>query len=163
MIEFTYPSDYTVDDIPVFEVMKEQAADAGITLELKATPWADISRIFTYGDSWTDMVAIWNRWNPDMGGYFTQLLVDDQTMAYFDGLPDADRARELYAQVMSETDPEARADLTAQLDAEVAEQVLVLVPVAKAEAIEVWDDAKVGGYQSDPYTWRANLKNAFLK
>jgi peptide/nickel transport system substrate-binding protein len=163
VIEFTYPSDYTVDDIPVFEVMKEQAADAGITLELKATPWADISRIFTYGDSWTDMVAIWNRWNPDMGGYFTQLLVDDQTMAYFDGLPEADRARELYAQVMSETDPETRADLTAQLDAEVAEQVLVLVPVAKAEAIEVWDDAKVGGYQSDPYTWRANLKNAFLK
>ncbi|MET0295818.1 MAG: ABC transporter substrate-binding protein [Microbacterium sp.] len=162
-IELSYPSDYTVDDIPVFEVLQQQAAEAGINVQLVATPWADISRIFTYGESWTDMVAIWNRWNPDMGGYFTQLLVDDQAMAYFDGLPDADRARELYAELMSETDPDTRQELSDELNDEVAEQVLVLIPVAKAEAIEVWDDTVVGGYESDPYTWRLNLKNAFLK
>ncbi|MEW1835715.1 ABC transporter substrate-binding protein [Microbacterium sp. NPDC079995] len=162
-IELSYPSDYTTDDIPVFEVLQQQAADAGINVELVATPWADISRIFTYGESWTDMVAIWNRWNPDMGGYFTQLLVDDQAMAYFDGLPDADRARELYAELMSETDPAARQELSDELNYEVAEQVLVLIPAAKAEAIEVWDDTAVGGYESDPYTWRMHLKDAFLK
>jgi peptide/nickel transport system substrate-binding protein len=162
-IQLSYPSDYTTDDIPVFEVMQQQAQEAGINLELVATPWADISRIFTYGDSWTDMVAIWNRWNPDMGGYFTQLLVDDQTMAYFDGMEDADRARELYAELMSETDPDVRQELSDELNAEVAEQALVLIPAAKAEAIEVWDDSAVGGYDTDPYTWRSNLKNAFLR
>lgn len=162
-IELSYPSDYTTDDIPVFEVVQQQAADAGINVQLVATPWADISRVFTYNESWKDMVAIWNRWNPDTGGYFTQLLVDDQAMAYFDDIPEADRARELYAELMSETDPAARQKLSDELNNEVAEQVLVLTPVAKAEAIEVWDDAAVGGYQSDPYTWRMHLKDAFLK
>lgn len=162
-IELSYPSDYTVDDIPVFEVMKEQAAEAGITIELKATPWADISRVFTYGESWTDMVAIWNRWNADQAGYFTQLLVDDQAMAYFDDNPDADRARELYAELRAETDPAVREALSDELNYEVAEKVLDIIPVAKAEAIEVWDPEIVGGYQSDPYTWRMHLEDLFLQ
>lgn len=161
-IQLSYPSDYTTDDIPVFEVMKEQAAEAGIDIELVATPWADISRIFTYGESWTDMVAIWNRWNADQAGYFTQLIVDDQAMAYFDDNPDADRARELYAELRTETDPEARAAISDELNYEVAEQVLNIIPVAKAEAIEIWDDTKVAGYQSDPYTWRMHLKDLYL-
>ncbi|GAB2467920.1 peptide/nickel transport system substrate-binding protein [Conyzicola lurida] len=162
-IQLSYPSDYTPEDIPVFEVMKEQAAEAGINIELVATPWADISRIFTYGESWTDMVAIWNVVNVDPAGYFNQFLLDEGQMAYFDGNPDADEARALHQELQTTTDPETRAELTVALDNEVADKVIKLIPLAKAQLIEVWDDTKIGGYSTDPYSSRWKLKELYLK
>ncbi len=162
-IELSYPSDYTTDDIPVFEVVKQQAAKAGITIKLVGTPWSDISKIFTYGQSWTDAVAIWNRSNADYTGYFNQLLIDKAAFASFTGNADADKARALLATLTTETNLKKRAALAAQLDNEVASKVLTLIPVAKAETFEVWDSSKVGGYSTDPYNWRMNLKNVYVK
>jgi len=143
--------------------MKEQAAEAGINIELVATPWADISRIFTYGESWTDMVAIWNVVNVDPAGYFNQFLLDEGQMAYFDGNPDADEARALHQELQTTTDPETRAELTVALDNEVADKVIKLIPLAKPQQIEVWDSAKIGGYATDPWSSRWRLKELFLK
>lgn len=162
-IKLSYPSDYTPEDIPIYEVMKEQAAEAGINIELVATPWADISRIFTYGESWTDMVAIWNVVNVDPAGYFNQFLLDAGQMAYFDGNPDADEARALHQELQTTTDAATRKTLTEELDNEVADKVIKLIPLAKPQQIEVWDSAKVGGYSTDPWSSRWRLKELFLK
>lgn len=162
-IELSYPSDYTTGDIPIFETMKQQAAKAGITLKLVGTPWSQISRIFTYGDDWSDMVAIWNRSNADYTGYFNQQLVDGSVFSRWDGNADADEAKELLTELTTETDQSKRATIAQELNDEVADKVLAIVPVAKAEAYQVWDSSKVGGYETDPYTWRSHLEDVYLK
>lgn len=162
VIDFTYPSDFSPEDIPVYEVMKQQAADAGITINLVATPWAEIQKIFTFGESFTDMVAIWNIANADYTGYFNQFITDEGPMAHWQGNPEADEARALLAQLGVETDPAARKKIADELNINVAENVLKLIPLAKPQVLEVWDESKLKGYETDAFSFRIALKDAWL-
>jgi peptide/nickel transport system substrate-binding protein len=161
-ISLSYPSDLSQQNIPVYEVMKQQAADAGITLNLVATPWAEISKTYTYGDPFTDMVSFGNIFNADYTGYFNQYLSDTGLMNHWKATPDADKARDLLKQLTVETDQDKRHELAVQLNDEVAENVLNIVPLATPQVVEVWDANQLHGYSSDPYSFRYRLKDAWL-
>lgn len=161
-IELSYPGDQSKQNIPVYELMKEQAAEAGITINLVEKTWSEISRTFTYGDSFTDLVSFGNIYNADYTGYFNQYLSDSGNLNWWKDNSDADTARELLAQLKTETDADARSDLAVQLNNEVADKVLNIVAAAEPQSLSAWNTSTVHGFSSDPYTFFYHVDDLWL-
>lgn len=73
-ITLTYASDAAFAlDVPMVEVMQAQLAEAGITLELEAVPWADVLASYTTGE-WEDLLLVPGVYQPDPAVYFAPVL-----------------------------------------------------------------------------------------
>ncbi|MCI1018964.1 ABC transporter substrate-binding protein [Microbacterium sp. C5A9] len=161
-ITLSYMGDVAAAHHPVYEMMQQQLAEAGITLNLKATPLAEISPIFTTGESWTDLVAIPGSPRASAVFYLEPVLLEGGVYNHWDGNPDAEKARTLLQQAKAATSPEEYADLVDQLATETAEQVLEVVPAAVPVYFEVWDANKLHGYENDAFYSRSALDRAWL-
>lgn len=161
-ITLSYMGDVAAAHHPVYEMMQQQLAEAGITLNLQATPLAEISPIFTTGESWTDLVAIPGSPRASAVFYLEPVLLEGGVYNHWDGNPDADKARELLTQAKAATSPEEYADLVDQLATEAAEQVLEFVPAAVPVYFEVWDAGKLHGYESDAFYSRSALDSSWI-
>ena len=161
-ITLSYMGDVAQAHHPVYELMQQQLAEAGITLELEATPLSEISPIFTSGESWTDLVAIPGSPRASAVFYLQPVLDEGGVYNHWDGNPDADKARELLSQAETTSDPDEYDDLVDQLATEAAEQVLELVPAAVPVYYEVWDGSTLHGYESDSFYSRYKLDEAWL-
>lgn len=161
-ITLSYMGDVAAAHHPVYEMMQQQLAEAGITLTLKATPLAEISPIFTTGESWTDLVAIPGSPRASAVFYLEPVLLEGGVYNHWDGNPDAEKARELLQQAKAATSPEEYNDLVDQLATETAEQVLEVVPAAVPVYFEVWDANKLHGYENDAFYSRSALDRAWL-
>ncbi|WP_334152200.1 ABC transporter substrate-binding protein [Microbacterium sp.] len=161
-ITLSYMGDVAQSHHPVYEMMQQQLAEAGITLNLEATPLSEIAPIFTTGESWTDLVAIPGSPRASAAFYLQPVLLEGGVYNHWDGNPDADKARELLTQAMAAATPEEYNDLIDQLAEETAEQVLEIVPAAVPVYFEVWDANKLKGYESDAFYSRYKLDSAWL-
>lgn len=161
-ITLSYMGDVAQAHHPVYEMMQQQLAEAGITLNLDAKPLSEIAPVFTTGETWTDLVAIPGSPRASSLFYYDPLMVEGGVYNHWADNPDADRARELFQQAKSAADPEEYADLVEQLTEESAEQVLEFVPLAVPVYFEVWDSAKLQGYESDAYYSRYRLDESWL-
>lgn len=161
-ITLSYMGDVAAAHHPVYEMMQQQLAEAGITLNLKATPLAEISPIFTTGESWTDLVAIPGSPRASAVFYLEPVLLEGGVYNHWDGNPDAAKARELLQQAKAATSPEEYADLVDQLATEAAEQALEFVPAAVPVYFEVWDSSKLHGYEADAFYSRSALDTSWL-
>ncbi len=161
-VTLSYFGDVVQAQHPIYEVMQQQLAEAGITLNLKATPAAELAPIFTAGETFTDLVSLPTSYKADPTFYFDTFLAEAGAMNHWKGNADADAALDLLARAKAETDPATKGDLLAQLVDEVAEQVLVLVPMAVPQHFELWDDTRFRGYDTDPYGSRHRLKGSWV-
>jgi peptide/nickel transport system substrate-binding protein len=143
-------------------MMQQQLAEAGITLNLKATPLSEIAPIFTSGETWTDLVAIPGSPRASAAYYLEPVLLEGGYYNHWDGNPDAEKARELLEQAKSAATPEDYEDLVAQLANEAADKAIEFVPAAVPVYFEVWDSTKLQGYQNDAFYSRSGLDTAWL-
>lgn len=162
-IQLSYFGDVAAAHHPIYEMMQQQLAEAGISLVLKATPTAELAPIYTTGESFTDLVSLPGSYRPDPTLYFDGFLSESGLYNYWRDVPDADRSRELLSELRSESDPDAKTELIGDLTEEVTEQVLVLMPLALPVYMEIWDPATLRGYESDPYTSLYNLTESWLE
>jgi len=161
-ITLSYMGDVAAAHHPVYEMMQQQLAEVGITLNLKATPLAEISPVFTTGESWTDLIAIPGSPRASGAYYLEPVLLEGGYYNHWDGNPDAEKARDLLTQAKSATSPDEYADLMDQLATEAADKALEFVPAAVPVTFEVWDSNKLQGYTTDSYTARSALDSAWL-
>lgn len=161
-IELSYFADVVQNQHPIYEQMQQQLAEAGITLKLNAAPASELSPIFTAGETFTDLVSLPWSYRADPTFYFDPFLSDSGAMNHWDGNADADSAKALLAEAKATSDPDEKADLIDQLTTEVADQVLILVPMAVPAHFELWNDDTLHGYTTDPYGSRYNLTNAWV-
>lgn len=158
-IRLSYASDASfATDVPAYEVMKEQLADAGITLELEPTPWTSIVSRYI-GGSYVDLIAVPGTYQPDVTAYFASIFTPTSptnrvTTAHSPG------AAELAA-LFATTDPAERRAKLKELEDIVATNAYLYVLYAQPQRFEIWRD-RVKGYRIDPYSYRINLKNAWL-
>lgn len=162
-IQLSYFGDVAASHHPIYELMQQQLAEAGISLSLKSTPTSELAPIYTAGESFTDMVALPGSSRPDPILYFDGFLSDTGLYNYWREAPEAQRARQLLQDARAEADPERKQDLVDELTTEVTEQVLVLMPLALPVYMEIWDGAALHGYESDPYTSMYNLTQSWLE
>lgn len=161
-ITLSYMGDVAAAHQPVYQMMQQQLAEAGITLNLKATPLSEISPIFTSGESWTDLVAIPGSPRASAAYYLEPVLLEGGYYNRWDGNPDADKARELLKRAKSATSPEEYADLIEQLATEAADKALEFVPAAVPVYFEVWDANRLRDYENDAFYSRSALDRAWL-
>lgn len=162
-IPLMYMGDVAQAHHPIYELMQQQAAEAGITLQLKATPLAEVSPIFTTGEAFDGMVSIPASFRADPTNYFDSFLEPGGVYNHVEQNPDADLARTLLEQAKATVDPDAKAALVQELAEEVADKALVIVPLATAAYFEVWDGNTVKGYDSDAYTYRTKLTGTWVQ
>jgi peptide/nickel transport system substrate-binding protein len=157
-ISLTYASDAAFAlDVPMVEVLKEQLAEAGITLELKPLPWSEVLPAYMAG-TWSDLILVPGVYQADPALYFTTILTPGLPMVKTVTADSPEVA--LFTQLRSTTDEDARKDILAELEDLVAENVNVLVAYTMPQRYEVWGDT-VSGYDVDPYTTRDALKDTF--
>lgn len=161
-IQLSYFGDVAAAHHPIYELMQQQLAEAGITLNLKATPTSELAPIYTAGESFTDLVSLPGSYRPDPALYFDGFLSDEGLYNYWRENPDADRARQLLTSVRAESDPDEKLELVHALTDEVTEQVLVLMPLALPVYIEIWNEDTLHGYATDPYTSMYTLTESWL-
>lgn len=161
-ITLSYMGDVAAAHHPVYEMMQQQLAEAGITLNLKATPLSEIAPVFTSGETWTDLVAIPGSPRASAVFYLEPVLLSGGVYNHWDGNPDADKARELITAAKAAATPEEYNDLVDQLATEAADQVLEIVPAAVPVYFEVWDSTKLQGYTNDVFYSRSGLDTAWL-
>lgn len=161
-ITLSYMGDVAAAHHPVYEMMQQQLAEAGITLNLKATPLSEIAPIFTAGESWKDLVAIPGSPRASAAYYLDPVLVDGSYYNHWEGNPDADKARDLLQRAKSASSPEEYNDLIGELAIEAADQALEFVPAAVPLNFEVWDSSVLHGYETDSYSARSALDSAWL-
>lgn len=161
-ITINYFGEVAQNHHPMYELMQQQLAEAGITLQLNAMSTAEISPIFTQGASFTDLVSLPWSYRANSAFYFDPFLSEAGAMNHWEGNPDAAEAIALLAEAKTITDIEEQAGVIQELNEIVAENVLVLVPAALPQNYQVWDAEALFGYTTDPYTSRYNLKNAWL-
>lgn len=158
-ITVTYPSDAAfARDVALYEVMKEQLRSVGINLELNPTPWADILGDYIAG-SYTGLLSVPGTYLPDPSGYFSSLLTAERPTNKTGEA--GQRASELYQEYVATADPDERAAILTELEREVAEQVLILIPYVMAQRQELWT-VRLQDYDVDPYSYRRNLREAWL-
>ncbi|GAB3595636.1 ABC transporter substrate-binding protein [Microbacterium tumbae] len=161
-ITLSYMGDVAQAHHPVYEMMQQQLAEAGITLNLEATPLSEIAPVFTTGETWTDLVAIPGSPRASAVFYLEPVLLPGGVYNHWDGNPDAEKARELLTQAKAAATPEEYADLVEQLATEAADQVLEFVPAAVPVYFEVWDSSRLQGYENDVFYSRSGLDSAWL-
>ncbi|WEG08676.1 ABC transporter substrate-binding protein [Microbacterium horticulturae] len=161
-ITLRYMGDVAQAHHPVYEMMQQQLAEAGITLKLEATPLAEIAPVFTSGESWTDLVAIPGSPRASAVFYLEPVLLPGGVYNHWDGNPDAEHARDLLKEAKKTADPDAYAKLVDELAQEAADKVLEFVPAAVPVYYEVWDSNRLHGYKSDTYYSRFHLAQSWL-
>ncbi|WP_062461889.1 ABC transporter substrate-binding protein [Demequina soli] len=153
-ITLTYASDAAFAlDVPMVEVLQQQLAEAGITLELVGKPWTEVLQSYI-GGSWTDLVLVPGVYQPDPASYFSTILTPGLPMVTTVTADSPEVA--LYMQLRSTFDEAQREEILAQLEDTVAENVDVLVAYTGPQRYEVWGDT-VTGYEVDPFTYREGL------
>ncbi|CAN5270407.1 ABC transporter substrate-binding protein [soil metagenome] len=158
-VRLDYASDASfATDVPAYEVMKEELAEAGIELQLAAAPWASIISRYI-GGTFTDLIAVPGMYQPDVTSYFASFFsLTSPTNRVT--TPQSPGVAELAA-LTAASDPVARRTLLATLEDIVATNAYVYVLYAQPQRFEVWSH-RVKGYRVDPYGYRVNLKNAWL-
>jgi peptide/nickel transport system substrate-binding protein len=157
-VTITYPSDAAFSrDVAVYEVMQEQLKKVGITLKLNPTPWAEILPSFSTG-KFTGMVVVPGTYAPDPTSYFVPFVVPGLAM---NKTGDAGKTATALFGRLSVTMGAAREPVLAQLENEVADKALVIVPFVVAQRQEIWSP-RLQGYAVDPYSYRMHLKEAWL-
>lgn len=162
VIELSYIGDVAAAHHPIYELMQQQLAEAGITLNLNATPLAELSPVWTTGENWTDLVSIPGSTKIDASAYFDAYLSEGGMLNKWEGNPDGELAMSLLPQIKAATDSATKAELIEELANEVAEKVLMVNTVAMPVYFEVWDSAKLVDYSSDPFDARYNLIDAWI-
>lgn len=162
-IEISYLSDAATSHHPVYELMQQQLAEAGITLNLKATPLAELSPTWTAGESFRDLASIPASTKVDPVFHYTAFLDEGAVLNWWGDDPDAERAYEIFEAMKVETDLEEKARLVQELSDEVADKMLILAPMALPVKFEVWDSTKLHGFKSDPYNARYHLVESWLE
>ncbi|MDR0837227.1 MAG: ABC transporter substrate-binding protein [Propionibacteriaceae bacterium] len=160
-ITLTYGTNTT--DVSALEVIAQNLADAGITLKLNGVPYAEVQNVFTTGAPFmSELIYVVGTKAADPAAAYTSWLTDGGLVSHWQNNPDAEAAKALLAQINVETDPAVRIDLLNQLNAEVADKVLILTPYATPLAYHLWS-SKVHGYQTDPQDGRVHLRDAWIE
>ncbi|MFT4083445.1 MAG: ABC transporter substrate-binding protein [Nocardioides sp.] len=154
-----YPSDASfARDVALYEVMQEQLKAVGIKVVLDPTPWAEILADYIKG-SWDGLIAVPGTAQPDPTAYFNAFLVPGQPTNKSGKA--GTRAAALLQQLRQTTSAKRQPVVLRRLENEVADKVLVIVPYVVAQRQEIWS-RRLQGYQVDPYSFRRNLKKAWL-
>jgi peptide/nickel transport system substrate-binding protein len=158
-VRLNYASDASfAADVPAYEVMKEQLSAAGIDLELAAAPWSSIISRYI-GGTFTDLIAVPGMYQPDVTSYFASFFSPTSPTNRVT-TPQSPGVAELAA-LTAATDPAERRSLLTKLEDIVATNAYVYVLYAQPQRFEVWSH-RVKGYRVDPYSYRVDLKNAWL-
>ncbi|MFL4473050.1 ABC transporter substrate-binding protein [Paeniglutamicibacter sp. MACA_103] len=158
-VTITYPSDASFSrDIALYEVMKEQLRAVGIELVLNPLPWADTLSTFVSG-KFKGIIAIPGVARSDASAYFAGFLSPKATTNTTGA--HGKKATALWQKLNTTIDPAQRKEALQQLETEVADQVLNLVPYVVTQRQELWSP-RLQGYAPDPYSFRINLKKGWL-
>lgn len=159
-VTLNYASDASFAlDVPVYEVWKEQLAEAGITLNLEGSSWADV--VGSYGSStYTEMVAIPGIYAPDVTSYLSAVMFPDSPRNLGLLEPDSPGVAEFQA-LYTITDPEERQAKLADVQDLVAENAYMYMLFSQPQRYEVWSQ-DVQGYDVDPYTYRSKLNETWF-
>lgn len=158
-ISLTYPSDASFSrDVALYEVMKEQLKEVGIDLVLNPLPWADVLVRYVQGN-FDGMISIPGTAQTDVSAYFSSFLTIGAPTNTTGAA--GTEASALLTKLVGTTDPEARTAALRNLEHEVAEEVLLLIPYVVTQRQELWSN-RFQGYAADPYSFRKNLKNGWL-
>lgn len=157
--DLTYAGDLSAADVPALEVIKQQLAEAGITMNLRSVEWPAIAAVLGGAAPAPGLTLLPSIAQSDVSGYFAS--VSRGVLDFWGDSPDAVTARQLAGELISETDQKKRADIAAELSNEIADQVLVLTPAATAQGHEVLSST-VKGYTPDPYMARTSLRDAWI-
>ncbi|WP_336661988.1 ABC transporter substrate-binding protein [Leucobacter sp. USHLN154] len=159
-IDLTYAGDISAADVPMLEVLKEQLKQAGITLNLKAEAWSNITAIFGGAPAPSGLLLIPMIAQSDVSGYFA--ATSGSVLDFWGDNPDAQSARALVQQMIHEPDVDKRRALVQQATNEITDKVLLLIPASSVMGYE-YLSPKVQGYTPDPFMGRINLKNASIE
>ncbi len=162
VVNLSYLGDVAAAHHPIYELMQQQLAEAGITLNLDSVPLAELSPVWTTGESFTDLASVPGSTKVDATAYFDAYLSEGGVLNKWEGNPDAATAMDLLVEAKTATDPAVKADLIAELSNEVAEKVLMVNTVALPVYFEVWNSDVLQGYSSDPYDARYNLIDSWI-
>lgn len=158
-VVITYPSDASFSrDVALYEVMKEQLREVGIDLVLNPLPWADTLSKYASGN-FTGLIAIPGVARADASAYFSGFLAP-KAPTNTTG-EQGERATALWQILNTTVDPEQRKEALANLEHEVADQALNLVPYVVTQRQELWS-SRLRDYAPDPYSFRINLKKGWL-
>jgi peptide/nickel transport system substrate-binding protein len=153
-----YASDASFSlDVPLYEMMKEQLNKVGINLELNAIPWSEVLTRYTQGD-WDGLVSVPGVYYGEPSVYLNFLAKGSpyNKISNVEG-----KAGDLYEKMLTVSDTKERKDLVAQINDQIAQDALMIVPYAQPQRQELWSSS-LKGYSVDPYTKRMNLKNAWI-
>lgn len=145
--------------IKAAQLMKEQVAEAGITLDIQVIPFENLVPTLLSEDWGSDMIALTSALNADPSQYaalwFAQgsptTKVDDQKLW---DLMDT-------AQASNGTGEERKADYQGICDY-VADQAYMVNSYAAPTTYDVWNPKKVKGFTADVTNTRLFLKEAWL-
>lgn len=158
-VTLTYPSDASFSrDVALYEVMKEQLREVGIDLVLNPLPWADTLSKYATGN-FTGLIAIPGVARADASAYFSGFLAP--------GAPtntSAEQGRQataLWQKLNTTIDPVQRQKVLADLEKEVADEVLNIVPYVVTQRQELWS-GRLQDYAPDACSFRINLKKGWL-
>ena len=158
-LDLTYAGDMSAAEVPMLEVMKEQMAAAGITLNLKAVEWPALSSILGGAEPPEGLIFLPTIAQSDVSGYF--VTVSDSLLNFWGDLPDAKNANAMQRELIATTDPDKRRELTEKLSHEFADQALLFIGGSHPLGYEYYSES-VQGYTPDPFMGRIHLKDAWI-
>lgn len=158
-VTITYPSDASFSrDVALYEVMKEQLREVGIDLVLNPLPWADTLSKYISGN-FTGLIAIPGVARADASAYFSGFLAPK---APTNTTGDQGKQATALWQILNTTvEPQQRKEALLDLEQEVADKVLNIVPYVVTQRQELWS-SRLQDYAPDPYSFRINLKKGWL-
>lgn len=158
-VNFKIASNSTVA-IKAAQLMKEQVAEAGITLNIQTVAYEDMVSSVLSKDWGADMVTLTSALNADASQYvalwFTQgsatsKVNDPQLTTLMNA-----------AKASAGSDEDRKKDYQAICDY-VADNAYMVTPYAAPTVHDVWNPAKLEGYQTDVTGTRLFLKEAWIK
>lgn len=159
-ISLVYQADS--NDKSTWELLKEQTADAGITVDLQPVEYSRIQDVFTSGAAFFgDIIAVQNVGRADIAGDFNQWVPESANLNAFKGSDQTATLQDLYTQLTAEPDDDARLDLANQLNQEIADKAFIIVPYATPLSYSL-STSKVHGYEPDPFDSRTSLLTTWI-
>jgi peptide/nickel transport system substrate-binding protein len=160
--KITLSYDATTADEPALQVIQDQVAKAGITLELNPIPYEQIQAVFTNGDPYpSELILVQDVISSDPSGSYGWWLTTGGNVDRWGDDPQAAQAKSLLETIDTNPNAEERVQQLNELNSLVAEQVLTLTPFATPLNYQVWS-SRVTGYQTDPGDSRYHWKDAKL-
>ncbi|KAB1659788.1 ABC transporter substrate-binding protein [Pseudoclavibacter sp. CFCC 13796] len=159
-ISLVYQADS--NDKSTWELLKQQAAEAGITVDLQPVEYSRIQAVFTSGAPFFgDIIAVQNVGRPDVAGDFNQWVPESANLNAFKGSTQTARLQELFGQLTSESDDQKRLQVANDLNQEIAEQSFIVVAYATPLSYSL-STSKVHGYSPDPFDSRTSLLTTWI-